>query len=308
MPMKETVNAALQRATGYRLTKETPEQRRQAVKRARAQARAKARADARAAAQRRAAQAAETRAARRAEAARERAERIARGDDLPTHYDDRLRDRIVRVRGRTMTGHVKLQALIEATDYVVRQQIPGDVVECGVWRGGSMQAVALTLLEHGDTERDLHLFDTFEGMPPPSEHDTRTRNGTTVSAEELLATSDKESRMWAIASLEDVRQGMAETGYPADRLHYHRGLVEETIPEQAPERISLLRLDTDWYESTRHELEHLYHRLSPGGVLIFDDYGDWDGARKATDEWMERTGEPLFLVPMASGRIAVKPR
>ncbi len=78
-------------------------------------------------------------------------------------------------------------------------------------------------------------------------------------------------------------------------------------PGQAPDRIAILRLDTDWYASTKHELEHLYERLSPGGVLILDDYGDWDGARKATDEFLTKTGEPLFLVPMASGRVAIKP-
>ena len=237
-----------------------------------------------------------------------RAERWARGDDLPAYYDDVTRGRIARVRPRTMTAHAKLDALIEATRYVVRQRIPGEVVECGVWRGGSMQAVALTLLELDETTRELHLFDTFEGMPPPSDEDTRTEHGETVAAADLLAASPRESRMWAVADLDDVRAGMAETGYPAERICYHPGLVEETTPGEAPETIALLRLDTDWYESTRHELDHLYDRLSPGGVLIIDDYRDWDGARKAVDEWLARTGEPLLLAPMASGRIAVKPR
>jgi hypothetical protein len=128
-----------------------------------------------------------------------------------------------------------------------------------------------------------------------------------VSAEQLLATSKKNSRIWAIAGLSDVREAMAETGYPDERVHFHPGLVEETTPGQAPDKIAILRLDTDWYSSTKHELEHLYDRLSPGGVLILDDYGDWDGARKATDEWLTKTGELLFLAPMGSGRIAVKP-
>ena len=110
-----------------------------------------------------------------------------------------------------------------------------------------------------------------------------------------------------IAGLDVVRQAMAATGYPEDRLHYHPGLVEDTTPGRAPETIALLRLDTDWYASTKHELEHLYGRLSPGGVLILDDYGDWEGARKATDEWLAETGEPIFLAPMGSGAIGVKP-
>ena len=97
----------------------------------------------------------------------------------------------------------------------------------------------------------------------------------------------------------------AATGYPAERLHFVEGKVEDTIPEQAPERIALLRLDTDWYESTRHELEHLYPRLSPGGVLIIDDYGHWEGARQAVDEYFK--GEVYLHRIDYTGRLAIKP-
>jgi hypothetical protein len=223
---------------------------------------------------------------------------------LPGHYDKHAKRIIRTVRPRTMTSPEKLFGLILATRYITAHQVPGDIVECGVWRGGSMQAAALTLLEASSTERELHLFDTFEGMPPPSEVDRRTRG---KSAEELLAASDRDSKIWAVATLDDVRTAMAESGYPAERIHYHRGLVEETIPRLAPERIAVLRLDTDWYESTRHELEHLYDRLSPGGVLIIDDYGGWEGSRKATEEFLAKTGAPLLLLPISGGRIAVKP-
>ena len=113
--------------------------------------------------------------------------------------------------------------------------------------------------------------------------------------------------MWAVASLDDVQAGMAETGYPTVRVHFHPGRVEETIPSQAPDPIALLRLDTDWYESTKHELDHLYDRVPSGGVVIFDDYGFWQGARQAIDEFLDRTGARLLLSPMASGRITVKP-
>jgi hypothetical protein len=166
--------------------------------------------------------------------------------------------------------------------------------------------VARSLLELGDTSRQLHLFDTFEGMPPPSERDTRTADERTA-AELLEEESPQDSLVWAIASLEDVQEGMAQAGYPPERVHYVKGRVEATIPLQAPERISILRLDTDWYESTKHELEHLYPRLSPGGVVLFDDYGYWDGAREAVDEFLDATGERLLLHRMGSGRLAVKP-
>jgi hypothetical protein len=300
------------RATGFSLTRRapaTPEADRQGhraehVERAVAEReteRAQRSAEAEA---RRTAARAERRAAAAAAGSQREAHRRAR---LVARFDERLCAIVDRVQPETMTSPEKIAALVEAARYVSRHRIPGDVVECGVWRGGSMKAVALTLLDLGDTDRELHLFDTFEGMPPPGANDARTTEVGAVPAERLLAESDKTSLIWAVAGMDVVRQTMAETGYPSDRVHLHPGLVEDTTPDQAPETISLLRLDTDWYASTRHELEHLYDRLSPGGVLILDDYGGWDGARKATDEWLDRTGEPLFLAPMGAGRIAIKP-
>jgi O-methyltransferase len=220
------------------------------------------------------------------------------------NYDDAAIRIIRRVKPRTMTSNEKLYGLVLATRYVAQQDIPGDIVECGVWRGGSMQAVALTLAEQGATDRHLHLFDTFEGMPPPTDKDRRFDG---PSAAELLATHERDSSLWAIASLEEVQRAMREVGYPAALVHFHEGLVEDTIPDQAPEQISILRLDTDWYESTRHELEHLYHRLSPGGVLIIDDYSHWVGSRLATEDFLAKAGAALLLLPLSTGRIAVKP-
>jgi len=224
---------------------------------------------------------------------------------LPAHYDEDAKRVIERVTPRTMTGREKLFGLILATRYVVENNVPGDFVECGVWRGGSMQAAALTLAESGDTTRHLHLFDTYEGMSQPSEKD-RTNDGTPAS--HLLEVKVKDSHLWAVASLEDVQEGMAEIDYPQELIHFHQGMVEETVPRDAPGTIAMLRLDTDWYESTRHELEHLYDRLSPGGILIIDDYGHWEGARLATQEFMQERGSELLLLPLGTGRIAVKPR
>ncbi len=231
---------------------------------------------------------------------------LRRNQALPKDYDEEAKRIIGAVREYTMTDRDKLFALIQAARYVSRHGIRGDVVECGVWRGGSMQAAAHALLAAGDTERDLYLFDTYEGMPPPSDHDVRRGDGR--SAAELLATQPREgSKVWAVATLEDVREGFAKVPYPTERVHFVKGLVEETTPQGAPDQIAILRLDTDWYESTRHELEHLYPRLSPGGVLLLDDYGYWEGARRAVDEWLEQSGERLLLTRMASGRLAVKP-
>jgi hypothetical protein len=238
-------------------------------------------------------------------AIRETASRAQRTDKLPADMDEEAKDIIRAVRPFTMTSADKLYALILATRYVAEHSVPGDIVECGVWRGGSMQAAARTLLARGDTSRDLYLFDTYEGMPPPSDADVRLSDGS--SAEQLLASSPREGKVWAVATLEDVREAFASVPYPQERLHFVKGLVEDTVPQQAPDQISILRLDTDWYESTRHELEHLYPRLSSGGVLLIDDYGYWQGSRQAVDEFIARTGARLLLHRMSSGRVAVKP-
>ncbi len=196
-----------------------------------------------------------------------------------------------------------MYALYEAVRYVDAAGIEGDIVECGVWRGGSSMMAALAQAQIGLTRR-MWLYDTFEGMPPPSVHDVR------YSGEPAAETLDPTERVpgvsndWAWATADDVRSNMQATGH--SDLEFVVGKVEDTIPARAPETIALLRLDTDWYESTRHELEHLYPRLAAGGVLIIDDYGHWQGARQAVDEYF-RTRPILLNRIDYTGRIAVKP-
>lgn len=204
----------------------------------------------------------------------------------------------------TMTSPERIYALREAVRYVVREKIPGDIVECGVWKGGSMMAVARTLLDLKDESRTLHLFDTFEGMPPPTAADV---DYTGQEAEARLQRSDKDANLWAIAPLDQVKQAVLGVGYPADKIRFVKGKVEDTIPQEAPATIALLRLDTDWYESTWHELVHLFPRLQPGGVLIIDDYGHWQGARKAVDEYLSGHAVRILLNRIDyTGRIGVK--
>ncbi len=203
-----------------------------------------------------------------------------------------------------MTSLERVQALGDAVRYITDQGIPGDIVECGVWRGGSMMAVAKCLIELRDTRR-LYLFDTFAGMPPPSEADIDCHG---QSAAMLLAISDRNrSDIWAESAIDEVRQNMRSTGYPDSLVTYVQGRVEDTVPDQAPSLISLLRLDTDWYESTAHELRHLFPRLSAGGVLIIDDYGHWQGARQAVDEYFSANEVPVLLTRIDyTGRMGVK--
>ena len=168
-----------------------------------------------------------------------------------------------------------------------------------------MMAVALALLARGQSHRHLYLYDTFEGMSEPTEAD---RSHTGESAQAQLARTARGEGVWCEAGLEDVQANLAATGYPAERIHFVRGKVEDTIPGTVPEKIALLRLDTDWYESTRHELQHLYPRLSRFGPLIIDDYGHWQGARRAVDEYFAGRGPDHYLHRVDyTARMLIKP-
>ncbi|TWA80504.1 macrocin-O-methyltransferase TylF [Azospirillum brasilense] len=211
-----------------------------------------------------------------------------------------------RCRGATMTTVERMFGLYKAVRYVVEAGIPGALAECGVWKGGSVMLMAETLRLLGCNDRPLYLFDTFDGLPLPGDLDIAF-DGDAAMDLMLRTPKDAPDSIWCVAAEEEVRRNLLCTGYPESMIYFVPGRVEETIPDQAPERLALLRLDTDWYESTKHELEHLYPRLSSGGVLIIDDYGHWLGARKAVDEFLGRLPEKVLLNRLDySGRIAVK--
>ncbi len=205
-----------------------------------------------------------------------------------------------------MTSIERMYALYLATHYVCAARIPGDIVECGVWRGGSSMLAAMTLLAcKGSSERDLYLYDTYSGMTEPEDMDVDAHGR---SAKQTWHTVQEAGAGWCSASVDEVRKAMSNTGYPSARLHYIQGRVEETIPRTMAERIAILRLDTDWYSSTKHELNHLYPRLAQGGVLIIDDYGHWQGARLAVDEYLAATNTKMLLTRVDyTGRVGIKP-
>lgn len=224
---------------------------------------------------------------------------------FPMDFEDADIELCLRVAPYTMTTPARIYSLVRAVEYVSARAVPGAFVECGVWRGGSMMAVALTLLRLGVTDRDLYLYDTFTGMTAPTDEDVR-RSG--ERAADLLAEESRSSDIWAIAAIDDVREAVLSVGYPEERIHFVQGPVEDTLPANAPEAIALLRLDTDWYSSTKHELVHLFPRLTSGGVLILDDYGYWQGARRAVDEYLAENGLRLLLNRIDNtARIALKP-
>ena len=160
---------------------------------------------------------------------------------------------------------------------------------------------ALMLQRLGEQNRHIWLYDTYAGMSEPSEQDGVDARRRWSEAR----TGDHTD--WCYAPLADVRRNLLTTGISPDLLRCVQGRVEDTIPGEAPERISILRLDTDFYESTRHELEHLYPRLVDRGVLILDDYGHWGGARQAVDEYFSSTrARPLLARLDYTGRVGVK--
>lgn len=199
----------------------------------------------------------------------------------------------------TMTSVERMFALWRAVRYVVEAKIPGAFVEAGVWRGGSGLLMTRTLLALDAPDRELWLYDTFTGMAEPTAEDGALPRRT------WEAMRKDTHNAWCFSPLEEVRATMARCAYPPELVHLVAGKVEDTIPDQAPDEIALLRLDTDWYASTRHELEHLWPRLSPGGVLIIDDYGHWEGARRAVDEFFAVHG-PVLLNRIDSTGVTVQ--
>jgi O-methyltransferase len=206
-----------------------------------------------------------------------------------------------------MTSPERLWSLLGAVRHVVFTEVPGDFVECGVWRGGSVMAMAKELRALGITDRKIWLYDTFAGMTAPTSADIEAGSG--ITARDMLATTPVQDgdNVWCVAGRADVEANVRSTGYPFEQFTFVEGDVAQTLRENAPKEISLLRLDTDWYESTKVELEVLYPRLSVGGVCILDDYGHWQGARKAVDEYFDNLGFRPYMHPIDySGRVMIK--
>jgi len=211
-----------------------------------------------------------------------------------------------RCRAFSMASPERLYAVYQAVRYVLRYGIDGAIVECGVWRGGASMMAALTLLASNETRRTLYLYDTFGGMPAPTERDVDVRAN--PAGPKWHAARRGDGSTWAYAPRVEVEKNIFGTGYPAGNVRFIEGRVEDTIPQNIPDRIAVLRLDTDWYESTYHELRYLFPRLLPGGVLLLDDYGHWQGAREATDRYFAEVQTPILLSRVDyTGRVAVKP-
>lgn len=210
-----------------------------------------------------------------------------------------------RCKPYTMTSMEKMYSLYKAVEYVIKTEILGDIVECGVWRGGSAMLMAHTLLKKGQTERKFYLYDTYAGMTKPMDKDIDFMGRPAIK--DWNAGRRNNFNKFAYCALEETKSNLFSTGYPKDKLIFLQGKVEETIPNVIPNRISVLHLDTDWYESTYHELRYLFPRLSVKGVLIIDDYDYFRGQREAVDKYFfENKIHILLNIIDGAGRIGIK--
>ncbi len=228
---------------------------------------------------------------------------VSKEEKLGKDMDTRFGPIYEKCKKYSMTSLGRMYALFQSVIYIIENNIPGDFVECGVWRGGSSMVITETLLMLGINNRKVYLYDTFEGMPEPGKKDTKIRKGIDPK---IIWESEKKKGGWCAVSLEEVQENLAKTNYPISNIVFVKGMVEETIPNTVSETISLLRLDTDFYDSTYHEFIHLYPRLSNKGVLIIDDYGSWQGSREATDQYFQEQNIKPLLHRVDTGVVTTK--
>lgn len=208
----------------------------------------------------------------------------------------------------SMTGPERLWALLQSVRYLEANEISGDFVECGVWKGGSSFLMAKALQMLGGADRNLWLFDTFNGVVEPTERDIAL-DGTSAK---VLMERDKDrkktSDIWAIAPETEVRDNMSRSGYPLRQISFVRGDVKDTLQSETLPPVALARLDTDWYDSTKHELAMIMPSMVSGGVVIVDDYGHFSGSRQAVDEWLREANlKPLLNRIDYTGRLWIMP-
>lgn len=212
----------------------------------------------------------------------------------------------------TMTYVQRMYALYQAVKFIEQNNIEGDIVECGVWKGGSCMLVAKMLAQLGKTNRKIYMYDTFEGMVRPTDKDVEVRDSGVYAKDIYKSMKDKNefyagTKNWAESPLDEVKANMEKTGYPMQNIIFVQGKVEDTIPTNHPQKIALLRLDTDWFDSTWCEMNYLYPKLAEKGVLIIDDYGHWQGAKDAVDKYFQENNINLLLNKIDySGRLAIK--
>jgi len=222
---------------------------------------------------------------------------------------------IARIRPSSMVSHRGLITLYEQVAHCETAGLSGALVECGVWKGGAAALMAIANLEQGSERRALHLFDSFVGIPEPiarldGERAVRETVGKPEDAQGRLRTANDYSHRGGPGSEREVRDLLGDVGYPQELVHVHQGWFQETVPSDAKSigPVALLRLDGDLFESTKICLEHLYEPVVSGGFIVIDDYGAYDGCRRAVDEFLAKASPLPFLCRVNSDiRYLIKP-
>jgi hypothetical protein len=199
-----------------------------------------------------------------------------------------------------------------AIHYILTNNIEGCIIECGV-DSGDFEYIWIKELMKNNIVRDIYLYDTFGGLVKPSEYDYTCKDAKLYSMNKDQVYNTWKSKIinettnqWCYTPLEKVQHRLESTGYPRNNLHYIVGDVMETIKDKTkiPEKIAILRLDTDWYESSKYELEQMYDNVVNGGVIIFDDYYHWDGQRRATDDFFSSRNITYKFVDIGNHKTA----
>lgn len=185
--------------------------------------------------------------------------------------------------GFTMVGDSRLDNVQKCVEDVIRNDVPGDFIETGVWRGGTTIFMRALLKLHNVANRTVWVADSFEGMPRPDS----AKDGWDLSHQTYLN-----------VSLEQVKQNFEKFGFLDERVRFLKGWFRDTMPNAPIERLAILRLDGDLYSSTKDVLRNLYHRVSPGGYVIIDDYYTWDSCRRAVDDFLQETGTDVEIRPI----------
>jgi hypothetical protein len=191
------------------------------------------------------------------------------------------------IKDYTMTSIPSQWSLIQSINHVIRNNVEGSFVECGIFRGGNIILMS-KLLEKHKVEKNIFAYDTFEGMPLPGEDDLDLRGNSSIDKFLELKNYEKEGSQWCYCNIQDVKSNIKKFNINyLKNINFIKGKVEETLLDvkNLPKKISLLRLDTDFYSSTKIELNILFPLLEKNGILIVDDYGHFMGAKKAVDEF-----------------------
>ena len=228
-------------------------------------------------------------------------------EQLPGYIEDEFKELYAKYCDVTMVPWSGLYSVYRAVDYVSKKGIPGDIVECGVWKGGCTAFMMEMLKNRGEEERTVWLYDTFEGMTEPTEKDGHFAGA--QYAPDQYKKKQERGEKWSYGPLEVVKETISQSQYPEEKIRIVQGDVLQTLDETVPDSIALLRLDTDWYESTKKEMDVLFPKLIKDGVFLCDDYGAWKGSYDAVHEYFNEHNVDMFLQVDAfyGGACGIKP-